>query len=725
MSVKARPRKNIPTTTIILGTLLPIIVFASIAMHVTSMLEKKSLEDFEEKQDISMRAMSTEITQLIGYLQDEVKTTATSPMLFSEDQEAMDDGVARVRSRFPGFIAAAVLLDEEKRVIAMAGEEGVVAYLSERKEGAAFRNLKTFSPVIVEEDRVLVAMQEESFLEGKGRTLRIYVEMEAVAEELVKSSASSEESHLFIVDRMGAILCDTDERLRGMNIAGNNTLFAGSTADQEARTRMLDDIAAGRKGSVLGHHHHTETDGESIPWMLNYYPIETERTHWALVICESEEEVYKGIERMNRMIWLTALAFMLMIVAIVSMVMIVVTKDLRKEITEKTKMLSERNASLVDEVQKRTADLEAKKKDLSELNDRLAREIEEKTKDLNEKVEQSKRTNTAMIYLLERMKRTQERLQESNDDLRETTERIKDQSEDLKEYNAQLLKAEESLQEKNKRLEELDEAKANFLNIVSHELKTPLTAMLAHLELVDDGTLQGQQKKSLEAIDRNSHSLRILIENILEISRIESKKFTLNPSAVKVRTLIEETAANLGILLQKKGLEVRVRVEGDPVVEADEARLKEILNNLFSNAIKFTEKGSVTIEASAKEDKLVVKVIDTGIGIPKEKMGSLFTKFYQVDPTISRRYGGTGLGLSITKQLVELHGGTMTVESDAGKGTTFAFSIPLKRKEQRAVDAPETTATDYDPFQMMIPKKKDEGKKPADDSKGKKKDEGA
>ena len=117
-----------------------------------------------------------------------------------------------------------------------------------------------------------------------------------------------------------------------------------------------------------------------------------------------------------------------------------------------------------------------------------------------------------------------------------------------------------------------------------------------------------------------------------------------------------------------------------PKVNVDEMRIKEVITNLLSNAIKFTEKGSITIEAKREGDCVLVKVTDTGIGIPKDKIKNLFKKFYQVDSSLSRRYGGTGLGLSITKQIVEAHGGKIGVESEVGKGSTFWFTIPINKR---------------------------------------------
>jgi PAS domain S-box-containing protein len=244
--------------------------------------------------------------------------------------------------------------------------------------------------------------------------------------------------------------------------------------------------------------------------------------------------------------------------------------------------------------------------------------------------------------------------------------------------------AENELKKMNEELREMDIAKTNFLNMVSHELKTPLTAITAHLGILDDlkNSLDEQGQTSLDAVERNNQMLRMLIDNILEISRIEAGKFEINYSKVDINKAIKEAVNNLRILSEKRGINIIDHTEKLPLIDADEMRIREILNNLIGNSIKFTEKGFITLKAKRNEEHIRISVIDTGIGIPKNKIKNLFQKFYQVDSSMGRRYGGTGLGLSITKQLIELQGGKIDVKSEAGKGSTFSFTIPINNHSQ-------------------------------------------
>jgi signal transduction histidine kinase len=190
--------------------------------------------------------------------------------------------------------------------------------------------------------------------------------------------------------------------------------------------------------------------------------------------------------------------------------------------------------------------------------------------------------------------------------------------------------------------------------------------------------LTKQELASFEAIRRNSNQLKVLIGNILEISRMESGKFELAKTNVDLKSLIMSAVNELKILSNQKGLKLEAEISQLPNLSVDETRMREVFNNLLSNAIKFTEKGSIIVKAVRKGNFVEIRVIDTGIGIHPDKIKNLFQKFYQIDPSLGRRYGGTGLGLSITKKIVEAHGGRIFVESEAGKGSKFAFTLPIK-----------------------------------------------
>ncbi len=238
----------------------------------------------------------------------------------------------------------------------------------------------------------------------------------------------------------------------------------------------------------------------------------------------------------------------------------------------------------------------------------------------------------------------------------------------------------------NLRLEAADKAKSEFLANMSHELRTPLNASIGFSELLKMGLvgkLTEKQEKYVDYILTSNQFLLTLINDILDLSKIEAGKIELVPDKMSVPETIEETLD----LIKEKAMKHKVvlKTQFDPeleCIEADKQRFKQILFNLLSNAVKFSkeEGGTVTITAKKEGDMAQISVSDTGIGIKEENIGKLFQKFEQLDPKVSQKYGGTGLGLAITKQLVELHRGRIWAESRYGEGSTFTFTLPFKDK---------------------------------------------
>jgi PAS domain S-box-containing protein len=255
----------------------------------------------------------------------------------------------------------------------------------------------------------------------------------------------------------------------------------------------------------------------------------------------------------------------------------------------------------------------------------------------------------------------------------------------------------EELQKANKELKELDAVKTDFQNLISHELKTPLTAMSAHLEILEDKDFsslpeEGKKfKESLDSIKRNNNQLKILINNLLEITRIQARTFVLDIEKVDASEVAMEVINDLEALVDLDKIKIVKRFCKIPKISVDKQRLIEIFSNLITNSIKFTEKGEITITCKRKGKFVLFKISDTGIGIKKDKIPHLFEKFYQAGNPLSNKYGGSGLGLSITKQLLELQGGEIKVKSTYGRGSTFTIKLPIKyRKSEEYVSLGKT-----------------------------------
>ena len=251
----------------------------------------------------------------------------------------------------------------------------------------------------------------------------------------------------------------------------------------------------------------------------------------------------------------------------------------------------------------------------------------------------------------------------------------------------------EELERDKVELQELDKMKSAFMANMSHELRTPMNTIIGYSEmLLDqvDGPLNEEQDKSLSRIRNSARHLLKLIDDVLNISKIESAKVKLDIRQLDVRKQIDSVLSSFEPLLKRKGLSLVEHVAEDlPPVFGDEEKIRQILASLLSNAVKFTQKGGITVSAAPSNSGvrsgksplfLEICVADTGIGIKSEDLEKIFDKFVQIDFTLVRQYEGTGLGLSIAKGLVKLHKGSIWVSSVYGEGSKFCFTLPVKRE---------------------------------------------
>ena len=247
--------------------------------------------------------------------------------------------------------------------------------------------------------------------------------------------------------------------------------------------------------------------------------------------------------------------------------------------------------------------------------------------------------------------------------------------------------------------EDANKAKSMFLANMSHELRTPLNGVIGMVDLLLAAEPNQQQRRYCDIAKSSARSLVELINDILDFSKIEAGKLELDETDFNLHEIIEEVPQLMGERAARKGIELLCRVNPaiPRTVGGDPVRLRQVILNLVSNAVKFTDKGEVIVDAKLESQtsqytEIRVSVKDSGIGIPRDRLDRLFKSFSQVDASTTRKFGGTGLGLAISQRIVEMMNGTIGVDSEEGRGSTFWFTVKLARRTQVAIPRRESSA---------------------------------
>ncbi len=376
--------------------------------------------------------------------------------------------------------------------------------------------------------------------------------------------------------------------------------------------------------------------------------------------------------------------------------------------------ISERSIALLEEaaaaiaIGVRSAKYREELQDLLDETQRQAEELQTQSEELrvsNEELEEQGRA----------LKESQARLEQQQVELEQTNSQLEEQAQQLELHRDDLERVNASVQLKARELEQASRYKSDFLANMSHELRTPLNSSLILAKLLADNpddNLTDEQVKYAKTIQASGNDLLNLINDILDLSKIEAGHVEIRPEVV----VVERLAGNLRQLFQpvandrKLDFVVEIAAGCPNEIETDPQRLEQVLKNLLSNACKFTEKGQVKLTIGpAADGRIAFAVSDTGIGISREQQQRVFEAFHQADGTISRKYGGTGLGLSISRELVRLLSGTIDLQSQEGRGSTFTITIPSTydpsnvAPRQTAAAAPAAAPSAAEPTRQAMP----------------------
>ncbi len=325
----------------------------------------------------------------------------------------------------------------------------------------------------------------------------------------------------------------------------------------------------------------------------------------------------------------------------------------------------------------RTANYRLHLQNLLEETQRQAEEMEAQGEELRVSNEELEEQSNALLESQSRLEQQQAELEQTNAQLEEQTQLLESQRDELEQTKS-------NLQLRARELSQASQYKSDFLANMSHELRTPLNSTLILAKLLADNNednLTPDQVKYAETIQSSGNDLLILINDILDLSKIEAGHMEMQIEAVNPKNIVEGLTAAFEPQANEKNIEYETEFKGSlpKFMETDSQRIEQVLKNLLSNALKFTEEGKVTLSVQRRSDKnIAFSVTDTGVGIPDNKKELIFQAFHQADGTTSRKFGGTGLGLSISRELTRLLGGTLEVESKEGEGSTFTLIVPEK-----------------------------------------------
>ncbi|MEE9323115.1 MAG: ATP-binding protein, partial [Candidatus Aenigmarchaeota archaeon] len=401
---------------------------------------------------------------------------------------------------------------------------------------------------------------------------------------------------------------------------------------------------------------------------------------WLLVVEHETEEVFAPVVGLaNTMIIVTAVVaiFGILLSILISRSFtrpIIKLRDAASEIG-KGKLDTKIDVETSDEVgqlasafNQMTIDLKQFQKGIKRHAEELEEKVKERTEDLDTKVKELTDAKDAVLNMME----------------------------DMNESHKELVETGKELEKSLKELQEMDIKKNQFISIAAHELKTPLASIISFSQLLQDKEILGdftKSRKYLKIMYHENKRLAKLVNDILDLSRIDLGTIKLNFEKVDVNELVENVKSEMGIPIKEKGLKSEYHVEkGMPRVVTDSEKLIEILINLISNAVKYTNEGKITVRVFRDRGNVHFVVKDTGIGIAKEKQEMIFERFYQIDSSFTRKAGGTGLGLALCREFLDMLGGDIWVESEPGKGSEFHFTLPVKGVPKKQIRGGERRA---------------------------------
>ncbi len=432
------------------------------------------------------------------------------------------------------------------------------------------------------------------------------------------------------------------------------------------------------------------------------YSTKIQSTGWYSVISIKADKAFEYVNKLRKIIYMLLVVLLIISLIISGLSVRKITRAL-KNLLDKTKRIStgdyndESEYKGYSEFEELSRYFDVMKNNVKERENRIQSLNEELEERVSERTSQIQETNAILEEEISERQRIEEEIKNLNNELEnkvtQRTAEILRTNKSLEETNAALQeeisernRIEDELREAKKEAESANKAKSQFLANMSHEIRTPMNGIMGMAELALMCDLDPKPREYLSLVMKSSKSLLVIINDVLDYSKIEAGKIVIESTSFRIKDVINEVIRLFDISAKQKGIELRVSIDKavPEVLNGDSVRLRQVLSNLIGNAVKFTQLGYVELRViinSSTEDliKLKFSVKDTGIGVPINKQGLLFERFTQLDSSYTKKYQGTGLGLAISKNLVQLMGGDIWFENSEEKGSNFNFTTTLKK----------------------------------------------
>jgi len=688
-------------------TILAIIsIFVFSAYNISENMKSTSINDYERQQLLIAQQAANSIEAYVNFIIADTQITAEHPDFASPDPETYgilermynrlaisEEGIVLTRIDKNGTLIAKYTKSPEDRKKAVGIHYSKFTgfdseYVAEvMKTHQATISKPVMTPCGHDAITVLTPIFDQHEFEGILR-VTVFID-ETFIDKYIKPIHFAESGHAhLIIDNV--VFCPRINRTK-----------ENSTLQPFENLPLLEKINTGKSGIIKHKFDYTgkETDKTTIS---AYSPIKIPDRNWAVVTEMPQHEAYAQIQNNINKIWYNTIAIIIILIAIGIIFYVFLTKSLRQQIEQKTGEIRNFNIKLEGIVRERTEEVEQKTKELQNLNITLEKQVEQKTKELAQRLAEEEKSSQAMIYILERQKRTNTLLKESRYEFENKNHELQLQSSQLLTSNKQLEEAEialkkekqnvekkviertKELKKEKERVELLLEQKNSFINQLSHDLRTPLTPILTILPVSIKHTKDKDVKYDLEMILRNARYLNSLVINTLNLARLQTNSIEFDKKPVNVSELIKDLMRANKTTYKQYNVNAVNNAKDNIFASADELRVREIIDNIVMNSLKFMSNGgTLTFNASYKSKKEVIfSVSDTGTGIEEEKITKIFEEFYKADES-RQNLVGTGLGLSICQKLLEKMHGTIRAESEGkNKGTTIYFTLPAYHPEK-------------------------------------------